>query len=35
MDEPLRAMGFEVLQVFEEIMNSPENVRTWEFLNFM
>ena len=26
MFEPLRAMGFETLQVFEQITNSPENV---------
>jgi beta-N-acetylhexosaminidase len=27
MYEPLQAMGFEILQAFEEITNSPENVR--------
>lgn len=26
MLEPLRAMGFETLQAFEEVINSPENV---------
>lgn len=26
MFEPLRAMGFETLQGFEQITNSPENV---------
>lgn len=26
MLEPLRAMGFETLQAFEEVTNSPENV---------